>query len=77
MSPELRIPPPKHAFEFVIQDLGPGLQQQVCAFRCPVVAVGIPVTRYRRVAPVAVGTVIARCPPHGPVLALLTHTVLT
>jgi eukaryotic-like serine/threonine-protein kinase len=25
LSPELRIPPPKNAFEFVIQDLGPGL----------------------------------------------------
>src|SRR5215831_18103610 len=28
-------------------------------------------------ANVAVGTTIARRPPHGPVLALLTHTVLT
>src|SRR5947199_9623745 len=26
---------------------------------------------------VAVGTAVARCPPHSPVLALLTHTVLT
>src|SRR6266542_61128 len=26
---------------------------------------------------VAVGTAVARCPPHRPVLALLTHTVLT
>jgi phosphomannomutase len=24
-----------------------------------------------------VGTAITRCPPHGPVLALLVHTVLT
>ena len=27
--------------------------------------------------PVAVGTAVARCPPHRPVLALLTHTVPT
>jgi hypothetical protein len=27
--------------------------------------------------PVAVGTSVARCPPHRPVLALLTHTVPT
>ena len=33
--------------------------------------------RKRRVGPVAVGTAIARCPPHRPVLALLTHTVPT
>jgi hypothetical protein len=26
---------------------------------------------------VTVGTAVTRCPPHGPVLALLTHTVLT
>ena len=26
---------------------------------------------------VAVGTAVARCPPHRPVLALLTHTVPT
>ena len=26
---------------------------------------------------VAVGTAVARCPPHGPVLAQLAHTVLT
>src|SRR5712691_11637609 len=26
---------------------------------------------------VAVGTAVARCPPHRPVLALLAHTVLT
>jgi hypothetical protein len=26
---------------------------------------------------VAVGTVVTHCPPHGPVLARLTHTVLT
>jgi hypothetical protein len=32
----------------------------------------------RRVwALVAVGTAVSRCPPHRPVLALLTHTVLT
>jgi hypothetical protein len=33
--------------------------------------------RTSRVGPVAVGTAIARCPPHRPVLALLTHTVPT
>jgi hypothetical protein len=27
--------------------------------------------------PVAVGTAVTHCPPHRPVLALLTHTVLT
>src|ERR1019366_9675303 len=29
------------------------------------------------VNPVAVGTAVTRCPPRGPVLALLAHTVLT
>src|SRR3954471_10438280 len=55
LRPELRIPSPKHAFQFAIQDLGPGLQQQVCASGCPLVAVGISVARY---------------PPHRSVRAL-------
>ena len=36
LSPELRVPTPKHAFEFVVQDLGPGLQEQMGTFRRPV-----------------------------------------
>src|SRR5688500_9533853 len=36
LSPELRVPSPEHAFEFVVQDLGPGLQQQMGTFRRPV-----------------------------------------
>src|SRR5437868_15273708 len=43
--------------------------------------VGLCFSRYRRAGPggpaVAVGTAVTRCPPHRPVLALLTHTVLT
>jgi hypothetical protein len=31
----------------------------------------------RRSESVAVGTAVTRCPPHRPVRALLTHTVLT
>src|SRR4029434_2846410 len=27
LNPELRIPAPKHGFQFAVQDLGPGLQQ--------------------------------------------------
>ena len=41
------------------------------------VVTGVSMRHQRFVCTVAVGTAITRCPPHGPVLALLAHTVLT